>query len=352
MCAAGTRTPGLLQPLGRELPVAARKRTVFVFDSPAGSATRRSYRSVRALVQTEGATYLWGVPPRPGPRRRRGRFRGQLERHAWPLLAARAGVRGRRVALARGRPLRLQPFDQNAFIGSVPLASNLLIASGFSGHGLQQAPAIGRGLSSGSARPLPLARSRAAGLRALPRTTAPGRNQCDLTTGMHGMLGGLSISTGFGAGAAVRGANGGYGMNVAYQGFRRLAQASGAAPKSAPPTPFRFYDNRQKYLAFVNTCNEKSAVARRAARRAERCCSPTPPALRLFDAGMGDAHRAGAADAQRAPRFPDRAAARGRQGDQPRGRAARPREDAGPLLRASGHRASWSPTSTTPRRRG
>ena len=32
-------------------------------------------------------------------------------------------------------------------------------------------------------------------------------------------------------------------------------------------TPFRFYDNRQKYLAFVNTCNEKSAVALRAAVR-------------------------------------------------------------------------------------
>ena len=54
-------------------------------------------------------------------------------------------------------------------------------------------------------------------------------------------------------------------MKLAYQGSMRLAQATGAAaPESAPPTPFRFYDNRQKYLAFVNTCNEKSAVARRA----------------------------------------------------------------------------------------
>lgn len=52
-------------------------------------------------------------------------------------------------------------------------------------------------------------------------------------------------------------------------------------------TPFRFYDNRQKYLAFVNTCNEKSAVASRAARELKRL-RPTPPALRLFDAGMGD----------------------------------------------------------------
>jgi hypothetical protein len=66
---------------------------------------------------------------------------------------------------------------------------------------------------------------------------------------------------------------------------------SSAAPApaiEAPATPFRFYDNRQKYLAFVNTCNEKSAVAHRASAEL-RHLHPTPPAVRLFDAGMGDA---------------------------------------------------------------
>ena len=52
-------------------------------------------------------------------------------------------------------------------------------------------------------------------------------------------------------------------------------------------TPFRFYDNRQKYLAFVNTCNEKAAVARRVSQELEQV-RPSPPALRIFDAGMGD----------------------------------------------------------------
>lgn len=51
--------------------------------------------------------------------------------------------------------------------------------------------------------------------------------------------------------------------------------------------PFRFYDNRQKYLAFVNTCDEKWKVAERAARELQYI-EPTPPAFRLFDAGMGD----------------------------------------------------------------
>jgi hypothetical protein len=65
--------------------------------------------------------------------------------------------------------------------------------------------------------------------------------------------------------------------------------ASTAKPADAPEArPFRFYDNRQKYLAFVNTCNEKSAVARRAANELAHI-RPTPPAIRIFDAGMGDA---------------------------------------------------------------
>jgi hypothetical protein len=52
--------------------------------------------------------------------------------------------------------------------------------------------------------------------------------------------------------------------------------------------PFRFYDNRQKYLTFVNTCNEKAVVVKRAALELAQL-HPTPPSLRLFDAGMGDA---------------------------------------------------------------
>ena len=51
--------------------------------------------------------------------------------------------------------------------------------------------------------------------------------------------------------------------------------------------PFRFYDNRQKYLAFVTTCNEKSSIARRAGQELSHA-RPSPPALRIFDAGMGD----------------------------------------------------------------
>jgi hypothetical protein len=62
------------------------------------------------------------------------------------------------------------------------------------------------------------------------------------------------------------------------------AEESRASQDSAP---FRFYDNRQKYLAFVNTCNEKAVIAARASRELVKI-QPTPPALRLIDAGVGD----------------------------------------------------------------
>ncbi|HEY2402868.1 MAG TPA: hypothetical protein VGI23_21125 [Steroidobacteraceae bacterium] len=81
-------------------------------------------------------------------------------------------------------------------------------------------------------------------------------------------------------------------MNVARQpAVTALNDAGPAVDRAAGGSvspPFRFYDNRQKYLAFVNTCNEKSAVARRAAQELGHL-HPTPPALRFFDAGMGDA---------------------------------------------------------------
>ncbi len=78
------------------------------------------------------------------------------------------------------------------------------------------------------------------------------------------------------------------------QAFDPPAEVSAAAPAptlsaaaSEPSRPFRFYDNRQKYLAFVNTCNEKWTVAERAARELAHV-RPNPPAVRVFDAGMGD----------------------------------------------------------------
>lgn len=60
-----------------------------------------------------------------------------------------------------------------------------------------------------------------------------------------------------------------------------------AAPSGPKDRNFRFFDNRQKYLLFVNTCSEKAVVAQRATMELSNI-HPRPPAVRVFDAGVGD----------------------------------------------------------------
>jgi hypothetical protein len=54
-----------------------------------------------------------------------------------------------------------------------------------------------------------------------------------------------------------------------------------------PQRNFRFFDNRQKYLLFVNTCSEKWEIAERVGLELGNI-HPRPPAVRVFDAGVGD----------------------------------------------------------------
>ncbi len=71
---------------------------------------------------------------------------------------------------------------------------------------------------------------------------------------------------------------------------RRGFALGGPGPRDgeAGDQPFRFFDNREKYLLFVTTCSEKWVIAERVGLELEQL-APQPPALRLFDAGMGDA---------------------------------------------------------------
>jgi hypothetical protein len=60
-----------------------------------------------------------------------------------------------------------------------------------------------------------------------------------------------------------------------------------AAATEAVPSGFRFFDNRQKYLLFVSTCSEKTEIGNRISLELGNL-QPSPPALRIFDAGVGD----------------------------------------------------------------
>lgn len=68
---------------------------------------------------------------------------------------------------------------------------------------------------------------------------------------------------------------------------RPAASAARLAGEGAPSRNFRFFDNRQKYLLFVSTCSEKEVIARRVGMELAHI-HPRPPAVRVFDAGMGD----------------------------------------------------------------
>ena len=63
--------------------------------------------------------------------------------------------------------------------------------------------------------------------------------------------------------------------------------AGGTGDAAAIGEPFRFFDNREKYLLFVTTTSEKAVVAARIGNELDHL-KPTPPALRVFDAGTGN----------------------------------------------------------------
>ena len=63
-------------------------------------------------------------------------------------------------------------------------------------------------------------------------------------------------------------------------------QVTGDSPNAGQPV--RFFDSREKYLLFVTTTDEKWSIAQRINEELDKL-EPKPPALRMFDAGMGDA---------------------------------------------------------------
>jgi glycine/D-amino acid oxidase-like deaminating enzyme len=150
--ASGTRSRALAATVGIELPVFARKRNVFVFACPVSIPHCPLVIDPSGLwFRPEGDRFLCGPPEDPDPDVSPQDLEVDLaafETRAWPLLAHRVpAFEAVRMTSAWAGHYDYNTFDQNAFIGPVPGIGNLLLASGFSGHGIQQSPAIGRGLA-------------------------------------------------------------------------------------------------------------------------------------------------------------------------------------------------------------
>jgi FAD-dependent oxidoreductase domain-containing protein 1 len=149
---SGTRSRELAATAGLDLPVFARKRNVFVFTCPVEVPGCPLVIEPSGLwFRPERDRFLCGVPTDPDPDVSPDDFEvdtALFESQAWPILAHRVpAFEAVRLSSAWAGHYDYNTFDQNAFVGPVPGIDNLLLASGFSGHGLQQAPGIGRALA-------------------------------------------------------------------------------------------------------------------------------------------------------------------------------------------------------------
>lgn len=147
--AAGAWAKPLTDPTGFDLPVHGRKRCVFVFSSPAKTPECPLVIDPSGLwFRPEGQYWICGTTPENDVNDPPLEVDYDLFDQAWLTLAQRVPeFEAIRLQRAWAGYYEYNTFDHNAILGPHPELTNLLFANGFSGHGLQQAPAVGRGLS-------------------------------------------------------------------------------------------------------------------------------------------------------------------------------------------------------------
>lgn len=150
--ASGTSAAALARTAGIVLPVEGRKRCVFQFRSPLDcGAAPLVIDPTGVYFRPEAQTYLCGVAPDEPDDPPSDDFEvdwSLWEDRLWPVLAQRVpGFESARVLNAWAGHYDVNTLDHNVILGAHPDVDNLLFANGFSGHGLQQAPAVGRALA-------------------------------------------------------------------------------------------------------------------------------------------------------------------------------------------------------------
>lgn len=137
---------------GVAIPIRPRKRLVFVLDcrTPLPDCPLVIDMS-GAYVRPEGNFYVAGIQPpeEADPDTRDFEVdHGFFEEHLWPILASRIpALEAVKVVNGWAGHYDYNTFDQNVILGPHPEVRNLYLANGFSGHGLQQSPAVGRALA-------------------------------------------------------------------------------------------------------------------------------------------------------------------------------------------------------------
>ena len=152
--AAGTRAAQVAARAGIALPVEPRKRFTWVFEAarPLDRDLPLTIDPSGIHVRTDGVgTYLVGAAPEQDGPADPDDFTmdpAMWEERVWPTLATRIPqFDALRVRSEWAGHYAYNTLDQNALLGALPHVQNLLFQNGFSGHGLQQAAGIGRGVA-------------------------------------------------------------------------------------------------------------------------------------------------------------------------------------------------------------
>ena len=150
--AAGTRAAEVLRWAGLDLAVEPRKRTVFVIDAPnARHPDAPLLVDAGFYLRPEHEHWITATVPQDDHACDPNDFEPDLHLFGdviWEQLYARApGFDAVKVVRHWVGHYAYNTLDQNAILGPHPEIPNLFLCNGFSGHGLQQAPAVGRGLA-------------------------------------------------------------------------------------------------------------------------------------------------------------------------------------------------------------
>ncbi len=151
--AAGPNAGRVAALAGLALPVEPRKRCLFVFDCRAalGQPLPLTIDPSGVHCRSEGELYLAGTVPKQDGPADPDDFdvdHAEFENEIWPAMAHRVpAFEAIKLMNAWAGHYDYNTLDQNAVVGPHPEVANFLFANGFSGHGLQQAPAVGRAIA-------------------------------------------------------------------------------------------------------------------------------------------------------------------------------------------------------------
>ena len=150
--AAGPWAASVARWLGIDLPVRARRRSVFVFTCPTPLPRCPLVIDPSGLwFRPEGDGYIGGRSPDEADDPDDAPLdvdHAQFEHALWPILAQRVpAFEALRQTRAWAGYYEMNTVDHNGIVGAHPHWPNFVLANGFSGHGMQQSPAIGRGVA-------------------------------------------------------------------------------------------------------------------------------------------------------------------------------------------------------------